>query len=335
MILTLEQLNAAVDGVPEVVEDDGVFYFRRFTEAQRLHQFEEGTAISKRCYQNPGCKLDFTTDSATLTLSMTRLLSRSDQPVYAVDLWQDGVLTCHLEKPREDFPLTPDGRVLPDFCETFTLLPGTKRVELFFPWNVNYRVKEVSLDDGASFEPTAHKHRMIVFGDSITQANVVTFPSLAFIAQVSRAIDARTFDYSIGSDKYKATSILPGSYPEADMILVLYGTNGRKYPDAYQKNLEEFYEALMKEFPGLPVYVVLPIHRMGEEQDLVTREKLPLPEARARIRALCATLPNVTVIDGEGFVPWDNAMYVDGLHPNDLGHSHYATNLIAALKEYL
>ncbi|MBP5289346.1 MAG: hypothetical protein J6Z79_05685 [Clostridia bacterium] len=333
MNLTLDQLNACVDGIPSVVEDDGAYYFRRFTDEQRLHQFEDGSAIGKRCFQNPGCKLDFTTDSPTLTLSMTRLLSRSNIPVYAVDLWQDGVLTHHLEKPRADFPLTPEGRILPDFEETFTLLPGKKRVELFFPWNVNYRVKNVSLSDGALFEPTVHARRMIVFGDSITQANVVTFPSMTYIAQVSRAIDARTYDYAIGSDKYKATSILPGTYPEADMILVAYGTNARKISANWQKGLDAFYELLVKEFPGVPTYAVLPIHRMGEETD--EEREVTLPEARRRIREKCESIPQVTVIDGETFVPWDDAMYVDGLHPNDLGHTHYAMNLIRELKKLL
>ena len=92
-------------------------------------------------------------------------------------------------------------------------------------------------------------------------------------------------------------------------------------------------EHITKEFPGVPTYAILPIHRMGEETD-PTRE-LSLQEARRRIGEKCDTIPQVTVIDGEAFVPWDDAMYVDGLHPNDLGHSHYAGNLIAELKKHL
>ena len=334
MKLTLQQLNAAVDGVPRIIEEaDGTFFLERFTEEQRSYQYDPESGFYGRTFSTPGGKLDFTTDSETLSVSLTRCVSKSSVLSCGIDVWQNGILTHHFQRETADLPNTPDGRELGDWSETVALLPGTKRVELFFPRNARYAVREISLDDGSTFEPTVHRRRMIVFGDSITAACSTVFPSLAYISLVSRAIDARTFNYAVGGEAYKARCVVPGTYPDADFLLVAYGTNGRRDPEKWRENMPAFFEALHKEFPDKPTFVILPIHRMGEEQPAAS---LPLPEARARIREACAKYANITVLNGEKYVPWDEAMYQDKvLHPNDLGMAHYARNLLADLKPLL
>ena len=126
--------------------------------------------------------------------------------------------------------------------------------------------------------------------------------------------------------------IVPGSYPEADFILVAYGTNAR-LDGNYKLRVEEFFAALNQEFPKKPVFVILPIHRIGEETET---DRLPLPEARAHITKVCGQYPNITLLDGTKFVPWDLSCYYDGfLHPNDLGMTHFAMNLTEQLQKHL
>lgn len=334
MKLTLEQMNAAVDGVNRIAEaSDGTFFLERFTEEQRAYQYDPSSGFYGRTFSTPGGKLDFTTDSECLSVSLTGCTSKSSVLSCGIDIWQDGVMTHHVQRSTEALPATEDGRLLGDWTESFSLLPGTKRVELFFPRNARYYVKEVTLSDGASFIPTVHRVRMIVFGDSITAACSTEFPSLAYLPLVSRAIDARVFNYAVGGEAYKAKCVVPGSYPDADILLVAYGTNGRRDPEKWKENMPAFFEALHREFPGKPVFVILPIHRMGEEEPTPS---LPLPEARRLIREECAGYSEITVLNGETYVPWDEAMYQDKvLHPNDLGMAHYAMNLLADLKPLL
>ena len=333
MKLTLDQLNACVDGVLDVVEEDGGYFPRRFTREQRDAQYGPESGFYLRTFVLPGCKLDFTTDAAEMSFCLTRGTCKTSISSYAADLWQNGVLTHHFEKPLEGLADSPAGKILPDFEETVSLLPGTKRVELYLPRNVRLLIKAVSLSDGASFEPTVHRRRMLVFGDSITAACNALYPSLAYISLLSRHFDARTYNYAVGGEAYKAKCIVPGTYPEADLILVAYGTNGRKDPDKWKEGTLAFFEALNREFPGKPAYVILPIHRMGEETET---DRLPLPEVRRLIRETCAKYPQITVLNGETYVPWDEAMYQDKvLHPNDAGMAHYAMNLIADLEKHL
>lgn len=333
MKLNLEQLNAAVDGVPEVVEESGLFRLRRFTDEQRFYTYEPESPFLPRTYITPGGKLDFTTDAGSLAVTLTECFAKTSFKSYGMDVWQDGVLTHHVEKSLEGLPVGAWGYVLPEFSHTFSLKEGVKRVELFFPRNVNYKIQEIALPDGASFEPTVHAGRLLVLGDSITAACNTRFPSLAYMPLLSRALDLRTFNYAVGGEVYREKTIVPGTYPDADAILVAYGTNGRKNPERWKTNTPAFFEAFHREFGDKPAYVILPIHsRKALTQDQA--EFLPLEEARRIIREICAKYDNLTVLDGEKYVPWDDACFDDGLHPNDLGMAHYAMNVIADLKKY-
>ena len=336
MKLTLEQLNAALNGVTDAVEENGAVRLRTFTEEQRLYQYKpDGTERWDKLFWfesfvTPTAKLDFTTDSETLTVTLVDCATR-EETYFGVDLWQRGVLTHH-----ESFDLPEDGVKeevsLPDRTFRHSLLPGTKRVEFFFPRNIRYKIKEVSLSDGASFEPTRYERSFLAFGDSITAAEASRHPSFGYVTRVARNLSARVINYGVGGEHYEDKRIVPGTYPKTDFVLAAYGTNGRKRKN-YRELTEGFFEALYREFHDRPVFVILPTHRMGEEAG---EEFVPLPRARQIIREICGRYDNITVLDGEKFVPWDIAAYFDGfLHPNDLGMTHYAMNLTAALTEEL
>lgn len=336
MKLSLEQLNAAVNGVTDVVEEEGLFRLRAFTEEQRLYQYiPDGTERWDRLWWwesalTPSGKLDFTTDSPFLSVTLSECTTWEEN-YYAADLWQNGALTHH-----KAFDLPPETVkteiALPDLELRWELLPGTKRVEFFFPRNIHYKVREVSLADGATFGPTSYKRTFLAFGDSITAAEASRHPSFGYVTRTARNLDARLINYGVGGEHFSGNKIVPGSYPAADFVLVAYGTNGRasKY---YRKHAEEFFAALREEFRDTPVFAILPIHRMGEDSET---GKVPLPNARGILREICGQYPSVTVLDGTKFVPWDSAAYFDGhLHPNDLGMTHYAMNLTAELKKHL
>ena len=336
MKLTLEQLNACVNGVTDSVEENGLFRLRTFTEEQRLYQYIPNgeTRWEKlfwwESFVTPSGKLDFTTDSDTLRITLGEC-STLEEVYFAVDLWQNGVLTHHKAwdfSPEE----VKEELFLPDLELCYDLLPGKKRVEFHFPRNIHYKIKEVSLSDGASFEPTRYERSFLAFGDSITAAEASRHPSFGYVTRTARNLSARLVNYGVGGEHFSANKIVPGSYPEADFILVAYGTNGRVSKN-YKKWAEDFFANLHKEFPEKPVFVILPIHRIGEETET---DKLPLPEARAHIAKVCGQYPHITVLDGTKFVPWDPACYFDGfLHPNDLGMTHFAMNLTRELKKRL
>ena len=336
MLLDRNMLLASLDGAIDVAEEDGLFRISRFTDEQRAYQYPPDCRFYHPSFRLQGCKLDFCTDSRRLAVDFARVIYKAKDHLYAVDLMQDGALTHHVEG-RVDLGfegLPPAPVPLPDLHYEFDLRPGEKRVEFYFPRLLRFCVK-VELDDGAAFAPTKKDRTALVFGDSITASSVVRFPSMAYAPRTFRALNTRMYSFAVGGDVFSENKIVPGTYPKADFILAAYGTNGRKNEEAWQEGMKGFFRALDREFPRTPTFVVLPIHRMGEETASPEEWPLSLPEARARILAECAGHSQVTVLHGENYVPYHDAMYHDGLHPNDLGMSVYAERLTEDLKKHV
>ena len=58
---------------------------------------------------------------------------------------------------------------------------------------------------------------------------------------------------------------------------------------------------------------------------------LYLEDYREVLRNAAKDFPKVKVIEGAKLVPDDSTYYVDNIHPNDVGMSEYADNLLTEL----
>ena len=109
-----------------------------------------------------------------------------------------------------------------------------------------------------------------------------------------------------------------------DKIIIALGTNQINHPDKFEK-IKEFYERLQLVFPARKILTITPIWR-GDIQDYTN------------FNETCNYIASVAknygdVIDGLTLIPHVNEYFMDKLHPNALGMTVYANNLVKVIKK--
>ena len=113
-------------------------------------------------------------------------------------------------------------------------------------------------------------------------------------------------------------------------MLLAYGTNDfdkRKEFDEFYLHMNEYMAKLSNLYGDKKVFVISPIWR-----------RLSKPEAQERFeiyrKAIAAEAEKYGFVhvDGALLVPPVAELYTDGLHPNDIGFSIYAENLIRIME---
>lgn len=334
MKLTLDQIKSITFGCTEIT-DDGLL--RRFTTAQQ-EPFQHHAGFYFRTCCAAGAALDFVTDADFLLLTVEgdRQLGQS---LLDFDLLVDGVLVQNAACARTGEP-AKTGKIVPYGPETFRFyLPeGEKRVTVQMTWNGSVRILNMELPDGASLRPWQYDKTLVAFGDSITQGAYAKHPSMSYITQTARNLNAKLYNFGVGGTGYNGKMLIPGSYPQADIVTISYGTNdfGQQNPESFTWNVQETFRRLDAEFPTAEIFVILPLWRMSESQRK-TGELGTMQDVRDRIAEEAKKFPRFTVLDGSKWVPHLKDCYLDSgaLHPNDLGMTHYAMGLTTAILEKL
>jgi len=209
---------------------------------------------------------------------------------------------------------------------------GSKRVTVHLPCLSGAVVRSLCLQKGASFAPCRRPKRILVFGDSITQGYDAAFPSMAYACAMRDAFDAEVINQGIGAEKFNPGLLTDDLTGHFDLITVAYGTNdwSGRTAEEFDAGAEGFFTRLREKFPETPIAAVLPLWR--GDGDRITRAG-SFPDAMARLERIASSVENVHPIDGTRLTPHFPAFYSDlRLHPNDLGYTFYAKNLIAELK---
>ena len=114
-------------------------------------------------------------------------------------------------------------------------------------------------------------------------------------------------------------------------VFVAYGVNdfsqGRSLAE-FEEECRGMLEVLNSR-DNAEIFLLTPIpwalRTNGNEVNLL------LEDYREVLRKTAKDFPKVKVIEGANLVPDDSIYYVDNIHPNDLGASTYADNLLAEL----
>lgn len=326
MKLTQEQLREITLGALRVETNEaGEYTFHRFTEHQMEDVYIETADFYKKGKAAAGVRLDFLTDSQTLSFRYS-IRSGSSRRFYFFDICVDGVLIAH-EGEMEMTDKAGEIRVVlgQDKVE--------RRVTVWLPGLSIVRLSDVTLDDGASLRRAPTKRRLLVLGDSITQGYDAVYPSQCYANKMAEMLQAEILNQAIGGEMLRP-AILDEKLPFApDAITVAFGTNdwnGRTAED-FEKYADAYYTKLASLYPDVRVFVILPIWRADWEK--VTKAK-PFYESRDILRALAEKHPNFRVIDGCALVPHLPAFFSDlYLHPNDLGFEIYAQELVKRMLE--
>jgi lysophospholipase L1-like esterase len=328
MLLTLSQMQAIVRGAVCVTEEDGYFFLRRFTERQANAYRELGEeGLYRRTLSTAGIRLALRTNSKSLSFSYKRIAATSRQTAY-FDVYEDGLMTAHF---GFDTPQPELGRI------DVALSSGEHEVEVYFPWEACFAVKDVTLEGGATVKGVNRKKRLLAFGDSITQGVYSHHPSLCYACRLADLLNADLCNKGIGGDMVRP-ELLCEAEPDGapDLITVAYGTNdwGCRTREEFLELYTLFIRRVTALYPGVPVFAITPVWRADWNKTGV-KMAIPASEVEGLIREACRGVDGVRVISGWKMIPAYADFYYDGVHPNDLGFGAYAANLYREISRLL
>ena len=327
MTLDFNTIIPAIRGTAKILEDNGRLRLCRFTDAQTEAYKNYSSDFYKKTKATAGVRLEFSTDSTSLTLK-GEVVSSSSRKFYGFDVYADGSLVSHVRGAVEaeyvDYTVTADLGV-----------NKAKKITVYFPWSAQANITSLELDDGASFEPVTRPYKMICFGDSITHGYDALNPSFSYASRLADALRADHINKGIGGEVFFPTLAELKDSIEPDYITVAYGTNdwSKTQKDVFEKNSKLFYEALSKNYPNAKIFALAPVWR--KNYTLTTKPIGEFSNVAKKLSEIAESLPNVTFIDCFDFIPHEEQYYIaDVLHPNDAGFYHYAAEVYRAIKGY-
>jgi len=309
-----------VYGVASYEYSHGAYRFFRMTEA--LNEFySDSEAAMIRASNTSGVRIGFVTDSELLAMEV--LYERFARPIFTIDIVVNGEhkMTFGPDEHVEEFNFS-------------TELPGTgeKTVEIFLPPMVECAVKGIVLEAGASLSKIAEKESSLLFiGDSITQGMTVSTPSLTYPAQVAAVLKSDFHNIAVGGATMQKEVAPLAMDLDWQKAFVAFGVNDF----SQARPLNEFEEEtrgmleVLSSREDAEIFLLTPIPWALRTN--ANEIALKLEDYREVLRKTAKDFPKVKVIEGAKLVPDDSTYYVDNIHPNDLGASSYADNLLVEL----
>ena len=317
MRLSIEDIRKHTRGITYVEECDGAFCFHRYSAAQEALFMENVPNRGGAPKATTGVVIDFITDSENLSLKLYKIGEGESR--YSFDVYENDLLIYSA----------------PMSCEKIDhhikLSTGKSRVRIYPCSHTSARVADVEIDDGATLEVPEYSARALIFGDSITQGARALHTSLSYANIVTAHFGWNAVNYAIGGEVFREW--LPGdeNIHDPDIITVAYGTNDWAYKtlDFITENATGFFARLNKLYPDVRKIYISPTWRASHTQSKPAGDFFKFVELLENI----ARDAGATVIHGLDMIPPIAAFYEDGLHPNEIGYSIYARNLIRALEK--
>lgn len=315
MELTLDTLQRIATGTVSITQEDGWFCFRRFSRAPDVY-FPNDAAFQAKVTATASVTLDFITDAQQISFQYqaTRASSRS---LFFFDLYVNNALvTTHGCADADEYLTGEFSMELP---------AGENCITLYFPNLYAMQLKNISLEGTTQIRPAGHSRTMICFGDSITQGYDAVHPSLTYANRLAFSLNVRMINKGIGGDVFHP-ELIDDSDLDPDIVTVAYGTNDWAHSDhnTFLHSAEAFLRKIRNTYPNAQVFVITPIWRTdsnrltacGKFEDIATA-----------LNTICRSFSNVHVIDGLSLAAHMPEMLVDHVHPGELGHVIYGTNL--------
>lgn len=328
MKLTFDQIKSACTGAVSITEEDGLIRFHRMLPSQLDAALARSEAYHIRAHSTTGVKLTFRTDSTSLFLDVNA--SRGTMSYFAVDVLVNGTLIGSVDNfSQEEIPVFHVKKTykLGDYSGHFDLGPGEKTVRVHLPWGPVAAIRELSLDDGATFIPVIPEKKVLFYGDSITQGMDCLHPCQTYSARIADALGMAEYNKAIaGTYSFPEMAAVREEFTP-DVIVVAYGTNDWSMTDSatFRTNYRTMHEHIQANYPGVPVFALTPVFRYALNE---CREMGAFCKVGPIIQEICAGFPDVTVIDCFPFIPRDPLCFGDGiLHPNAKGFDYYFNGL--------
>ena len=317
MRLTFDQIKSVAFGSlkTEMLEDGIHFY--KCTQKQELAFGALNKSLGERALSTTGVRLDFHTNSKHL-----RFFAASGRKF---EVLLDGVL-----RRQFDFDLLREAGECAEMDLTDSL-GGFKdeiRVTLVFPSHKVGVLEWIELDDGATVRPHTFDTKILFIGDSITQGWNSEYDVFSYAWRVSNFFNAESIIQGIGGAYFHESTVDSIEF-DPDTVIVALGTNDfnhYKTMDDARAHAAAHLALLAREYAGKKLIALSPIWRTEQQNTMGSfaqlREMLIEEIERA---GFCH-------VDGLELVPPMSLFMKDVvLHPNDLGFSLMAQNLIAKM----
>ena len=308
MKLTNEQIKSIAFGAVRIEEKENGLVFFKTTQKQVDAWTAHSETLGLRAQCPTGVRLDFETDSDFFEAKF----KNAHRAEILVNGFYAGVIdngVIHKELPG-----------------------GTNRVTLVFPSHDSVPTLEsVSLSDNASFTPHIYDRKILLIGDSITQGWNSGIDCTSYAWRTMLSLNADCVINGIGGAYYA-----PDTFDSIDFVpetvTVAYGTNDYghyKTKTEFETAVKEHLSLLKNEYQYARCVCILPPPRFDLDKK---RSMGTFDECRDIIRK-CALETGFETVDAYDFVPSDMQFFADALHPNALGFSYYAENLVKILGE--
>lgn len=314
-MVTLETLKQITTGAVRIWEEDGWFRFSRFTRYQEELLQQRGFAPREQA--GAGMRLEFLTRGGRLAFDY-EVHPGSGRDYWGIEIAHDGLGMVHLQGK-----VPHSGHV----CHQIPVLEREIRVTVYFPNLAALRIRNLQLPEDAA--PYTRQKKYLALGDSITQGYDAAHPNQTYVNLLADAWDASVLNQAIGGDVFCPENLDPALDFAPDIITVAYGTNDWTLQVLQSGAAKAYLDKLTGLYPGVPVFVLLPLWREVENE---LRDGITLQQGRELLSSWAENRENVFVIDCHHFIPFLPEYFYDGvLHPNDMGYLYYARALEKAV----
>lgn len=312
MNLTFEQICQATFGASKITQQNGTIHFSRFSKAQIEALQKREVIFGERGNATTGIRVEFHTNSNTLFV-------QKNAPG-RLEILVDYLPALFSESPKNE--------------NLFLQLPeGEHHITILLPCHTPGALGALRLDENASFVPHSFQRKFLFLGDSITQGASAHHDSLSYSNRVARFFDADQINWGVGGTRFFPETLEKPDF-QPDAIFVAFGTNDYSAwnsMEILEENCSAYLGGVKALFPATKVYCISPIWRAD---GTMLRKTGTLEQVRDRIIAHIENHGFVH-IDGYQLFPHTPEYLDDGfLHPNELGMSIYAEQLIRTLIQH-
>lgn len=308
-------------GVVTVDENEGVYTPYRLTNAQlERYKHKPRCPFSKAC---AGIKMEFITAQREISFSYLcrSVWTHFEGNVPTFDFYVNDIFyrTVEIEKDRlnERFfvKISIDGG------------KDENKITIYFPHNAAVSVSDIDI---GVYKCTADKERkLLVYGDSISQGLMGNTSSMSYTENYARFFDMNILNLSVGGDVFDEEAIDEKlNYAPTDVIVAL-GINDAEMITDFEligKSIKKYLAKIKRLYSLCNVMVITPTVQLSWREKGCEKHKI-LEEIRSLLRSESKKY-GFLCVEGEKLLPAEKRFYIDDTHPNDLGFSQYALNLI-------
>jgi lysophospholipase L1-like esterase len=317
-IYALEERDGTL-GEPKI--GGGAFVPMRFShEMIKAYEKYNKTARVLAPYYNctAGVRMDFYTDAETISFHYNCTDGFNDnKPGYAVDtlnVFENGEYQTSFDVVKDK----PD-----DLIYKRKSGEAESRITIVFPMYHGLALSNFKL--GNTRPVTEYDHRILYFGDSITQGLYADRPCDMYAHQVSVSLNADYMNLAVGGEIFREKALEPEICFDPTHIVVALGTNDY-YSGLSARNIKinafNYLEAVKKKFPGVPITVISNFDAVPDEFHEAIAEAAKASE--------CYFVNGSTLISA-AVKNWNK----DAVHPSSIGFAEITRALTPILQEQL